>query len=307
MTPTPFVSGDGNPAGADDVQTLTIGPGVVNPLTFSNTALGQLEICKRMLNRDDDLGQLFTLNYVNAVNSKIKGTVKIAAGACSLPQVVPAGNYIVTEDLSKLTVPLGNGVKAQAFAFAASDARGPMDDNRCVPQQSTADNYDLPVVGTVVNTNCGNPLTVSVPYFNSSDPIKFGETTVTVWNKLVRSSVKSSVKVVTLPRTRWRSSARPRSTSRGARRAMAVRTAPPTLPGTCFGIHGSFPIAISDGIGGLAPNKVTVKETIHRIAYVSSATLTGGQPTARAYNDRNTPAQGSFRTPSRTTRVRART
>ena len=306
MNSDPFVSGDGNPAGTPDVQTLTIGPGVVNPLTFSNTALGQLEICKRMLNRDDDLGQLFTLNYVNAVNSKIKGTVKIAAGACSLPQVVPAGNYILTEDLSKLTVNLGNGVKAQAFAFAASDARGPIDDNRCVPQQSTADNYDLPVVGRrSINTNCGNPLTVSVPYFNSTDPIKFGETTVTVWNKLVRSSVKLC-KVVTSDSMASLSGTSFHFTWSAASDGSAHGSADLT-PGTCSGIMGSFPIAISDGMGGLAPNKVTVKETTPTgIAYVSSATLTGGQPVS-GYTTGNTPAQGSFRTPPRTTRVRSRT
>ena len=34
---------------------------------------------------------------------------------------------------------------------------------------------------TLISTNCGNPLTVTVPYFsNTSDPTKFGETLVTV-------------------------------------------------------------------------------------------------------------------------------
>jgi len=256
--------------------------GGINNIPFHNVALGQLEICKNMitdlgsLRPQDSFGQSFTFNYVNTSDKSIKGTVKVAAGACSLPQVVAAGNYTVTEDLTKNQVQLGGsmGPKVNAFQFVASDARGPLGDNRCVPPQATAPNTDVPLVGTTINTNCGNPLTVSVPYFASSDPVKFGETQVTFWNKQVRGSIKickqiTSDSTASLGNTTFDFTWSVQGDGSGTAHLK---------PGTCTGNLGNFAIAQAGNNGGLAPVLATVTETAPTlIAHVNSVTLTGGQ------------------------------
>jgi len=278
-----FVNADGNGPATDDSQSTVIGSGTTNTIPFTNVALGQLEICKNMIvNRysvsalalgqpESSLGQTFTFNYVNKANSKIKGTVKVAAGACSLPQVVPAGTYQVSEDLSKLTVMI-NGQAVPAFQAVASDARGPFGDNRCVPQQSTPPNTDLPVVGTTINTNCGVPtMTAVVPYFNANDPVNFGETQVTFWNKLVRASVKICKQVTS---DSMASLGNQTFTFSWSASTDGGDTGVTLKPGTCTGNLGNFPIAGT----GLTSAVVTVTETAGPGSHVDQVTLTGGAP-----------------------------
>jgi len=270
-----FVSGDGGASGDNDKQSTTI-VGGINNITFTNVALGQLEICKRMIIGEEGLHQSFTFNYAGASawNKSVKGTVKIAAFTCSLPQVVPAGNYTVTEDLSKLQVQLGGptGPKVNAFQFVASDARGPLDDNRCVPPQSTPDNVDALIV-TIINTNCGNPATVSVPYFNSADPVKFGETQVTFWNKETRGSIKICKQV-----TSDSTASIGNTTFNFAWSVSGDGSGITTLkPGTCTGNLGNFAIATNSGTT-LVPAVATVTEQLNPASHVSNVTLTGGGP-----------------------------
>src|SRR5581483_10936023 len=113
---------------------------------------------------------------------------------CSFPVAVPAGTYTVTEDLSGLTVKMNDGTKVPVFQFVASDARGPFGDSRCVPKVG----YSQPPIGTPPpngSAGCGNPATVTVPFFDPGDPSS-GETEVNFWNRIIRAQVKVC-KVVT--------------------------------------------------------------------------------------------------------------
>jgi hypothetical protein len=100
-----------------------------------------------------------------------KGDIAVAAGHCSPPQIVNAGNHVITENLAKSTVN-GNAVPV-GFAFVSSTATGPLGDNRATS-------------GTA--SNGGNPITVNVPYF--SDPANGGETLVTFTNRVLRFYIK---------------------------------------------------------------------------------------------------------------------
>ena len=197
----PYVDG-GNGAGVNVKKSLDSLVGGTNTISFTNQALGQLEICKDVVD-DTGFSQVpFTISY-SQVGGKTKGSVTVADGTCSQPQIVPIGNYSISETFP--TVKVDQWTKLQAYQFVASDARGPLSDNRCVPQQSgvpLAEGWlshiqwlNSLAEGPGSITNCGLPLTVSVPYFASSDPVNFGETDVEIWNKAVLAQLKICKKI----------------------------------------------------------------------------------------------------------------
>src|SRR5262249_18330633 len=113
-----------------------------------------LEICKNMqTSPTDDTIYNGTVFHFSVDGGK---QIDVAAGACSLPMVVPVGPHTVKE----VNIPTG-------FMFVSATATGPMNDNRA--------------------TSGGNPITVSVPYFDGTPG---GETEVTVVNKVIRAFVK---------------------------------------------------------------------------------------------------------------------
>jgi hypothetical protein len=256
-------------------HTVTMG---VNELDITNTALGQLEFCKYMVPGDDGLGQTFTLRY----SGPKSGTATTTAGNCSFPVVLPAGNYTVSEDLSKLVVVMGNGQKVPAFLFAGSDARGPFGDSRCVPPVSypqpappwyAPGNDPLPPPGT----GCGASFTVNVPYFNSNDP-STGETVVSFWNSQVRGQVKvckvvNSNSTATLLGTTWTYSISSQDLSLDNYQTVAIAN------GGCTGKIGNIPVALQCG-SALCPNRVTVRENMalgpQTNWFVANITVTGG-------------------------------
>jgi len=311
----PYVSGDGGAPGANDTQSGTI-VGGINTITFHNQALGQLEICKDVV--DGNAYVPFSISY-KQVGGTAAGKVTVASGACSMPQIVPVGQYTISETLP--TVTLSNGQKVAAYQFVASDARGPLGDNRCVPQQnSTPLAHDgLAAIqwanslgeGPGAITNCGLPFTVSVPYFQSTDPVNFGETNVEIWNKVVRAQLKIC-KQITGDSTAALSS------------LLFVYTytvngttyGPVVVPaGTCSGllVDGNllgFPIVSgattnNAGVTTLNPSVVTVTEQgsnstatcrVNNVAvspfHVDQVTLSGGSPTSNT--NPAVPANGNF-------------
>jgi hypothetical protein len=258
-------------------QTITIGPGV-NEIHFTNTAFGQLEVCKYMDNYDPDFGQTFTFNYKNTADASIKGTVTTTAGTCSFPQPVPAGNYTVTEDLSKLFVTMNDGTKLPVFLPVASDARGPFGDPRCVPAQSFPQPSN-PSWNEPTPPGCGVPtLTVKVPFFDPGDPSS-GETQVSFWNRVIRAHVKvcklvASDSTATLRNTTWTYMI---NTTNGF-----SSPAGPIGNGQCTGDIGNFPVAVAGPQPGctasMCPNVVMVTENgiPNTVWYVSGITVSGG-------------------------------
>jgi hypothetical protein len=89
----PFVSADGQPAGTGETQTVFIGPGI-NIVTFTNQALGQVEICKNMAAGDEAYNSVvFHFNVQGA------GDVAVAAGRCSFPIPAPVGQITISENV----------------------------------------------------------------------------------------------------------------------------------------------------------------------------------------------------------------
>jgi len=165
-----------------DTGTTTIASGI-NMISVTNTALGQLEICKFLVASDSEYtGFTFTFTYKNTdatvTDPRASGTLTAAAGRCSPPVLVPVGTYQVTEQLSQTTT-IGGTPEPRAFSFVSSTATGPTGDNRCSPVNNSS------------NPNCGNPITVTVPYFNRlKDPVLYGETTVAFTDRVNRTTIK---------------------------------------------------------------------------------------------------------------------
>jgi len=276
----PFVDA-GSGLGQNDTERTTIVSGI-NMIDFTNTAFGQLEVCKFMANGDPSFGQTFTFRYQNTVNRAIKGTITTGADPmnnCSFPVAVPAGTYTVTEDLSGLTVTENDGTKVPVFQFVASDARGPFGDSRCVPPVSYSQprgNPPAPPAGG----GCGNPATVTVPFFDPMNPAS-GETNVTFWNSVIRAQVKicktvTSDSTATLRGNTWTYTI---NTSDGF-----SSTAGPLANGACTGLIGNFPVAVGNGVAGctasMCPQVVTVKEDFatgpQTNWFVSAISVSGG-------------------------------
>jgi hypothetical protein len=162
-----------------DTVSTTIVSGI-NQVSITNTALGQLEICKDMILSDAEYQNfVFSFSYKNTDPSvNASGTTTASPSRCSPPIKVPVGTYQITENITQTTTTGGTSLP-KAFSFVSSTATGPTGDNRCSPVNNSA------------NPNCGNPITVTVPYFNpNKDPILYGETTVFFTDKVNRSTVK---------------------------------------------------------------------------------------------------------------------
>jgi hypothetical protein len=157
---TPYVSTDGQAPGTGDTVTQTVVSGITE-VDFLNQALGQIEICKTVNqpavdgNGYDDgnaapqpFGGIFSFSVDGS-----KTLVAVASGHCTQPMLVAPGTHTVQE----VNLPYG-------FQFSSSKATGPTTDNRCLPAVA----------------NCGNPATITVPFFN--DPSNGGETRVDFTN-----------------------------------------------------------------------------------------------------------------------------
>jgi hypothetical protein len=322
-----YVSGDGGAPGANDKQSTPSGQitGGINTISFTNAALGQLEICKDLADGSAPLVP-FTIKYQENVSKQTSGpgwsssgSVTVDAGTCSMPQIVPVGNYTITETLP--TVSLSKyGPTVPAYQVAATDARGPLGDNRCVPTQSGPRNASSNEVAVTAQydagmgnyTNCtaagGNSLVVSVPYFGGTLP-NGGETDVEIWNVLVRAQLKICKQITgdstaALNSLTFTYSYTISSDGSGTASVKA---------GTCSGLivgsepddttYGGFPIVTStDGHGHLTPTEVDVTETgdlgnstitcgpnnapTTMAAYhVNQVTLTGGVPSGSYSNN----------------------
>ena len=169
----PYVTSD------NTTGSTVIGTGI-NSIVITNQALGQLEICKDMIAADSAYtGFVFTFTYQNTdptvTDPRASGTTTTSPGHCSQPTLVPPGKYSVFEDLSKTTT--SGGTPVPGFQFDSSYANsGPSSPSRCVPPDNSA------------HPNCGNPLVVTVPYFN--DATNPGETSVHFFNRVPRTTVK---------------------------------------------------------------------------------------------------------------------
>ena len=146
--------------------------GGINTVSIHNQALGQLEICKAMLKiagaDDTNFNDQAIFHFsIDGATSGPLSDVQVAAGHCSMPLVVNAGQHTIRENLAR-TTDLGKPA-GWAFEFVGATATGPTGDNR--------------VVGPG-----GNPVTVNVPYF--ADPANGGETLVTITNRVLRAQVK---------------------------------------------------------------------------------------------------------------------
>jgi len=253
----PFVDA-GSGLGQPDTESVRIAAGI-NQINFTNVAYGQLEICKYIVSSDPDYGNTFTFTYQNTADRSVKGTVTTTSGTCSFPRPVPAGTYTVTEDLSKMNVTVG-GVTLPIYSFVGSDARGPNGESRCVPPatypQPGPPNAPAPPPGT----GCGNPLTVTVPFINPTDP-STGETQISFWNQLNRTSFKickaidshASAALGSLDYTFTAT-----STVNGVKATYGPYTTNHLLGyPQCSGLMGNIPFANADG----SPTTITVTET----------------------------------------------
>jgi hypothetical protein len=281
----------GSGLGNNDTEKTTIVQGI-NIVNFTNTAFGQLEVCKYMANGDPSFGQTFTFDYQSTSDHTIKGTITTAANDCSFPRAVPAGTYTVTEDLSGLTVKENDGTKVPVFQFVASDARGPFGDSRCVPKVG----YSQPAPPNPPpngSAGCGNPATVTVPFFDPGDP-STGETDIAFWNRVIRAQVKIC-KTVTSDST---------ATLRGMTWTYTINTtdgfsstAGPLSAGSCTGLIGNFPVAVTTGCSAsICPNVVTVKEDFatgpQTTFFVSGISVSGGYDVSFGPTSTGTPASG---------------
>lgn len=108
-------------------QTVTASGNQIRMLTFTNAALGTIEVCKKPvagINPGNQPTFQFTVNG--------RAPISVQAGTCSQPIQVPVGTATVQE------LALAN------YAFVSSDATGPDGSSRVVTP--------------------GNPITVSVPW-----------------------------------------------------------------------------------------------------------------------------------------------
>jgi hypothetical protein len=249
-----------------DTGSTAIGSGI-NSISVTNQALGQLEICKDMIGADSAYtGFVFSFSYKNTdstvTDPRASGTTLVSPGHCSPPIKVVPGNYTITENLSKTTTSGASPKPAPFFQFVSSTATGPTGDNRCVPPAA----------------NCGNPLTVSVPYFLSSDPVAYGETKVSIVNKVQRAQFKICKQIAPGSETPLgKLSYAFEVTWTGGPTPAARVTVDPSYP-SCTGLIGgsggipNIPIIQPDN----SPTQITVGEEINGDYQVQSITIDQG-------------------------------
>jgi hypothetical protein len=268
----PYVTTD-NPTGT---AVITTG---INAITITNQALGQLEICKDMVDADSAYTNfIFSFTYKNidstVTDPRASGTVTASPGHCHPPVLVPPGTYTVKEDLSKTTT--SGGAPAPGFLFDHSYANsGLFTPSRCVPPDNSA------------TPNCGNPLTVTVPYFN--DTTNPGETQVHFVNKVPRTAIKvckvidpgSAGTPVASQSYTFTATQTVNGMTSPVPGAFSVSPPYPTSPGmvglfpsACTSENGSVQLFNADG----SPTSVTVTESAAPNTAVSSITVNPGTP-----------------------------
>jgi hypothetical protein len=278
----------GNGLGNDGTQSMPITSGI-KEIDFTNVAYGQLEICKYIVPDSDNAGQTFTFKYQNTAQKSIKGTITTSSADgnnCSFPVKVPVGSYTITEDLSGNVLKEPDGTVVPVWQFVASDARGPDGESRCVPPvsypQSTSNPPSPPSDGSA---GCGNPLTVTVPYFNGKDP-NFGETEVSVWNRLLHGSFKickvvdpNSAAALGNGNTYTftaSSTLNGVTTSYGPFMLTVTRNPDGSTTMPCTGPIGDIPLMNTSGPSAGTPTSVTVTETTTFNGTVESITVGQG-------------------------------
>jgi hypothetical protein len=268
----PYVTSDN----ATGTTVITTG---INAITITNQALGQIEICKDMIAADSPYSNfVFAFTYKNTdptvTDPRASGSAAVSPNHCTQPILVPPGKYSIFEDLSKTTTT--GGAPVPGFLFDHSFANsGPGTPSRCVPPDNSA------------APNCGNPLVVTVPYFN--DATTPGETSVHFFNKVPRTSVKVCKQIdpgsvgdlavsgvsytFTITQTVNGS-----TTAVGAGKYTVDPPYPPSPnhPASCTDVVGSIPRFNADG----TPTTVTVTESPGAGYSVQSITVLPGTPIA---------------------------
>jgi hypothetical protein len=248
----PYVGADGGPPNTALSKTITVGPGI-NTISFTNQAFGQFEICKTT-DQGNSVSGVFTFDYAGvSVGNTTHGSVQVAVGHCSFPIIVPVDNYTIAEEATT------------GFSFSSVTATGPFGDSRVI-------------VG-------GNPLVISVPYFNASGPAG-GETLVTFVNKAQVATIKVC-KLIDPGSTTpigGRSFAFKIWTPNPAGNVLltSASVAPPYPgPASCV-LLGSYPVLQSDG----TPTKLLVGEVLQTGVQVESISL-NGNATVNTNNSNN--------------------
>ena len=235
-TGTPNVSADGGAIGAGETKVVASAVQGPNIFSFTNQAFGTIEICKNMIATD-------TAYNGTVFQFKVDGLPQfgVAAGRCSGPLSVPAGNVVVNE------LALAN------FAFVSSSATGPTGDNRVVS-------------GT-------NPVTVSVPFGGVSN-----ETLVTYTNRVLRSSFKICKLIdpgSTTPLSGLSFQFDWQTLVNGVLSPISTVSVSPPYPGpdACTGLLGNIPVVNADG----TPTMVGVGEIANPAVYrAGSVTVQNG-------------------------------
>ncbi len=197
-TKTNLVKEDGLPS--DDFidttgeGTITIRPGI-NTITVTNTAMGQLEICKARIQYLDDRALRDAaqpwFNFV--VDGKTK--VQVRAGRCAPPLRVSVGNHTVVESSYNKPVSATNQTPTSSsytisMSSAASDYE--LDQGGVLnllgvpyPYTTPGNGIDVAPSDRLVSKNLATrTVTVAVPYG------KYGETLVTYYNRIRKGRIK---------------------------------------------------------------------------------------------------------------------
>ena len=215
--------------------TITIRPGI-NTITITNTAMGQLEICKAPIRgeRKEAAGLAPVATLQPEFSFKVDGTktVKVRAGKCSFPLRVSVGNHVVQElDLKDAN---GNSNYELDPGDYWNDTNGGI---KVYPADRE--------VARNLNTKT---VTVSVPYGPK------GETLVTFYNRVKRARLKICKLV---PMTSY-DSLYPKTWQFNVSIQGDGSYGPtdPIHPGECTYVSRDFPIIDSAG----NPTKVSVTE-----------------------------------------------
>jgi hypothetical protein len=171
--------------------TITIKPGI-NTITITNTAMGQLEICKariQYLDKDalrDDAQPFF--NFTVDGSKK----VQVRAGRCAPPLRVNVGNHTVVE--SSYNKAVNNAPTSASYAISMSSAASDyeLDQGGTLnllgvpyPYTTPGNGIDVSPSDRVISKNLSSrTVTVSVPYGAN------GETLVTYYNRIRKGRIK---------------------------------------------------------------------------------------------------------------------
>jgi hypothetical protein len=184
--------------------TITIKPGI-NTITITNTAMGQLELCKARIGKKKDIlnGQKddeLTDDAQPFINFTVDGKstwdgkkIQVRAGRCSLPLRVSVGNHVVVEQSYEKAV----GGKPSGYPVMLSSASSDYELDQggvAYPITLLGNPYPYSTPGNGIDVQPSDRLvaknlttrtvTVSVPFG------KYGETLVTYYNRIRKGRIK---------------------------------------------------------------------------------------------------------------------